>query len=491
VETKTMITQSQIHDLQSDIESHARAMGFDFFPVVYEMLDYRQISEVAAYGGFPSRYPHWSFGMEYDRLTKGYGYGLQKIYEMVVNTDPVYAYLLDSNQLVDQKLVIAHVCGHAHFFKHNYMFAPTNRKMMDEMANHGARVRKYMQKFGVETVENFIDCCLTIEDLIDLHAPFIKRTADESSTRNEEESSEDDLSFASSGYMNRYINPPEVLAKERQRRRELMEQEQRFPPEPQKDVLQFLLSYAPLSSWQSDILSMIHEEAYYFAPQGQTKIMNEGCACWAHTRLMTQHILQPDEVIDYADHHSGTVAAQPGRMNPYRLGLALLNDIERRWNMGQFGRDWENCDDLRARRNWNTYAMLGKAKVFEVWQHFNDITFIDEFLTPEFVAEHLFFGYEWDDDIEAYTVATRDFQKIKEKLLFGLTNHGRPFIYVQDGNFRNRGELLLHHRHEGMDLKEDEARDVLRNIHTIWNRPVHIETQRDGETVLLSFPEEN
>lgn len=485
-----MITQSQIHDLQREIESHARAMGFDFFPVVYEMLDYRAMSEVAAYGGFPSRYPHWSFGMEYDRLTKGYGYGLQKIYEMVVNTNPVYAYLLDSNQLVDQKLVIAHVCGHAHFFKHNYMFAPTNRKMMDEMANHGARVRKYMQKFGVETVENFVDCCLTIEDLIDLHAPFIKRTADESSTRNEEEPSEDDLSFASSGYMNRYINPPEVLAEERRKRREAMEQEQRFPPEPQKDVLQFLLSYAPLSSWQSDVLSMIREEAYYFAPQGQTKIMNEGCACWAHTRLMTQHILQPDEVIDYADHHSGTVASSPGQMNPYRLGLALLNDIERRWNMGQFGRDWENCDDLKARRNWNTNADLGKQKVFEVWQHFNDITFIDEFLTPEFVAEHLFFGYEWDDDIEAYTVATRDFQKIKEKLLFGLTNHGRPFIYVQDGNFRNRGELLLHHRHEGMDLKEDEARDVLRNIHTIWNRPVHIETQRDDETVLLSFPEE-
>ncbi len=486
-----MITQSQIHQLQADIESHARAMGFDFFPVVYEMLDYRQISEVAAYGGFPSRYPHWSFGMEYDRLTKGYGYGLQKIYEMVVNTDPVYAYLLDSNQLVDQKLVIAHVCGHAHFFKHNYMFAPTNRKMMDEMANHGARVRKYMQKFGVETVENFIDCCLTIEDLIDLHAPFIKRTADESSTRIEEESSADDLSFSSSGYMNRYINPPEVLAKERQRRRELLDQEQRFPPEPQKDVLQFLLNYAPLSSWQSDILSMIREEAYYFAPQGQTKIMNEGCACWAHTRLMTQHILQPDEVIDYADHHSGTVAAQPGRMNPYRLGLALLNDIQRRWDMGQFGRDWENCDDLKARRNWNTNAMLGKEKVFEVWQHFNDITFIDEFLTPEFVAEYLFFGYAWDDDVEAYTVATRDFQKIKEKLLFGLTNHGRPFIYVQDGNFRNRGELLLSHRHEGMDLKEDEAQDVLRNIHTIWNRPVHIEIQRDGETILLSYPEEN
>ena len=141
-----MITKQQLLDTQREIEGYARAMGFDFFPVVYEMVGYQTMSEVAAYGGFPTRYPHWSFGMEYDRLTKGYGYGLQKIYEMVINTNPVYAYLLDSNHLVDQKLVIAHVCGHAHFFKNNYMFAHTNRKMLDEMANHGGRIRRYMAK---------------------------------------------------------------------------------------------------------------------------------------------------------------------------------------------------------------------------------------------------------------------------------------------------------------------------------------------------------
>jgi stage V sporulation protein R len=121
-----------------------------------------------------------------------------------------------------------------------------------------------------------------------------------------------------------------------------------------------------------------------------------------------------------------------------------------------------------------------------VWQHFNDVSFIDEFLTPDFIAEHMFFGYEWNDDIEAYTIATRDFKKIKEKLLFGLTNHGRPFIYVVDGNYENRGELYLQHRHEGMDLKEDEARDTLRNIFQIWTRPVHLETMEDGETKVLS-----
>ena len=130
---------------------------------------------------------------------------------------------------------------------------------------------------------------------------------------------------------------------------------------------------------------------------------------------------------------------------------------------------------------------MGKEKVFEVWQHFNDVSFIDEFLTPEFVAEHMFFGYDWNDDIEAYEIATRDFKAIKEKLLFGLTNHGRPFIYVVDGNYQNRGELLLKHRHEGMDLKIDEAQDTLRNLFTIWQRPVHVETIRDEEAIVLSF----
>ena len=486
-----MLTQEQVRDIQNGIEAHAIEMGFDFFPIVYEMCSHETISEVAAYGGFPSRYPHWSFGMEYERLAKGYGYGLQKIYEMVINTDPVYAYLLDVNQLVDQQLVIAHVCGHAHFFKHNYMFGPTNRKMLDEMANHAVRIRRYMAKYGVETVENFIDCCLTIDDLIDQHAPFIKRHDEPQAPPQEDEEERDENPDArlktGNAYMRDYINPPDYLEAQREQKREEASAARRFPPEPQKDVLQFLLHYAPLESWQRDVLDIVREEAYYFAPQGQTKIMNEGCACWAHTRLMTKHILTPDQVVDYADHHSGTVANHPGRINPYRLGLALLNDIEKRWDRGQFGKAWEDCEDWKTRKNWNTNAGLGKEKVFEIWKHYNDVSFIDEFLTPEFVAEHMLFGYEWNDDIEAYEIATRDFKVVKEKMLSGLTNHGRPFIFVADGNYGNRGELLLWHRFEGQELKLDEAADVLRNVQTIWGRPVHLQTVQDERAVVMSY----
>ena len=165
----------ELVEAQVQIESHADAYGLDFFPTIFEVVDSDQLNAIAAYGGFPTRYPHWRFGMEYEQLSKGYVYGLQKIYELVINNDPCYAYLMTSNGITDQKLVMAHVYGHCDFFKCNQSFSQTNRKMIDEMANHGNRIRRYMDRFGVEEVETFIDICLSLEDLIDPHSPFIKR----------------------------------------------------------------------------------------------------------------------------------------------------------------------------------------------------------------------------------------------------------------------------------------------------------------------------
>ena len=154
---------------------YAREYGLDFYDVVFEMLDYDQLNEVAAYGGFPTRYPHWRFGMEYEELSKSYSYGLSKIYELVINNNPVYAYLMKANAPVEQKLVMAHVFGHADFFKNNLWFSKTNRRMIDAMANHATRVRQHIDRHGVEAVEDFIDACLSLENLIDYHAHFIER----------------------------------------------------------------------------------------------------------------------------------------------------------------------------------------------------------------------------------------------------------------------------------------------------------------------------
>ncbi len=484
-----------IRAIQDDLEIKAREYGLDFFETIFEMVDYEEMSMLAAYGGFPQRYPHWRFGAQFDELMKGYSYGLQKIYEMVINTDPCYAYLLTANEMTDQKLVIAHVYGHCDFFKNNAWFSKTNRRMLDQMANHAARVNRYIDRFGYEPVEEFIDACLSIEDLIDPHSQFIKRKEPNQTQRNEmpKPKQQEEAStgrFPSKGYMNDFINPPEVLEAEAQERMRLAEERtssRSFPHQPERDVLLFLLENASLRDWQHDVLSIIRDEAYYFAPQGQTKIMNEGWASYWHTTIMTQHALTDAELVCYADHHSGTVATSPNRLNPYKLGLELFRDIEERWNKGQFGADYDNCDDVREKERWDKKLGLGREKIYEVRRVHNDLTFIDTFLTPEFCAKHKMFSFAYNDSSNYYEIASREFEQIKQQLLHSLTNFGRPFIYVVDGNYKNRGELYLEHQYQGVELKMDYARDTLQNMEKLWSRPVHIATVIDEIPTVLSY----
>ncbi len=480
----------ELKELQQEIEGYARDYGLDFFDVIFEVLDWEEINEVAAYGGYPARYPYWRFGMEYHALSRSYAYGLQKIYEMVINNDPCYAYLLAANPLVDQKLVMAHVYGHADFFKNNYSFADTNRKMVDEMANHAARIRRYVDDNGTDEVESFLDICHSLDNLIDYNAPYIKR-------RRRDEARDADggepgrrkqpRRLAAKEYMEDYINPSALLEAEAQRLDEERKEEERFPVRPEKDILLFLLEHAPLPNWQRDVMGIIREEAYYFAPQGRTKIMNEGWASYWHSTIMTERALRDSEVIDYADHHSGTVATHPGRLNPYKLGLQLFRDIEERWNKGRHGSDWEACDDYNLREAWDTGAGVGREKIFQVRALYNDVTFIDEFLTPEFCHKHKLFVYEYDESSNQYRISTRAFDEIKGSLLFQLTNFGQPWVLVRDANYLNRGELVLHHRYEGVPIRLDYAREVLENLQKIWKRPVHLETFDDDRAIIMSY----
>lgn len=487
----------EIREIQHQMEEIAAAYGLDFFETIFEMLDYEELSMFAAYGGFPIRYPHWRFGAEYDELMKSYSYGLSKIYEMVINTDPCYAYLLSANAIGDQKLVIAHVYGHCDFFKNNAWFAPTNRKMLDQMANHAARVNRYIDRHGYEKVEQFIDACLSLDNLIDPYAPHIRRrpkprraSANQSADQRHSPDRPEHGRFRAKEYMDSFINPPDLLELEQRRQQAAIEQQiasRSFPEQPQRDILLFLLEHAPLEPWQHDVLAIIRDEAYYFAPQGQTKIMNEGWASYWHSTIMTRHGLTDAEIIDYADHHSGTMAMSPQRLNPYKIGIELFRDIEERWNTGKFGEEWENCDDMHVKKTWNKQLGLGREKIFEVRRIHNDLTFIDTFLTAEFCQRHKMFAFAYNDRSGEYEIASREFDAIKQQLLTSLTNHGRPFIYVVDGNHRNRGELYLRHDYQGVELKQDYANATLSNLQKIWGRPVHLETTIDEQLCALSY----
>ncbi len=475
----------ELAQAQARIERVAADFGLNFFRTVFEVVDFDQMNALAAFGGFPTRYPHYRFGMEYQQISKSYEYGLHKIYEMVINNDPTYAYLLEGNTTLDQKLVMAHVYGHADFFRSNLYFAHTNRKMVDQMANHATRIRRYIDRLGLERVERFIDACLSIEDLIDPAAVFQRRRPRAAPERLDEQPEPTVARMPAKGYMERYINPPEYLAEQQKKLDARKQEAQRFPHKPERDALGFLMEHAPLENWERDIAGIIREESYYFLPQRQTKVMNEGWASYWHSKIMTQHVLTDAEVIDYADHHAGTMATTAGRLNPYKLGLELFRDIERRWDRGQFGPEWDACEDMAARASWDRKLALGRQKLFEARRIHCDATFLDEFLTPEFCQEQGLFISKQDAKSGKIEVSSREFHEVKQALLFQFTNGGRPVIEVVDANFGNRGELCLVHRHVGVDLRWDWAQDVLANLAQLWRRPVRLETRRGSKPIRL------
>jgi stage V sporulation protein R len=233
---------------------------------------------------------------------------------------------------------------------------------------------------------------------------------------------------------------------------------------------------------RADVYDVSVEQTHRYAAGG---FVNHN-SYW-HSTIMTQKSLHPSELIDYADHHSGTMAMSGGRLNPYKLGIELLRDVEHRWNTGKFGKEWEECDDQEKKRKWDRQLGLGRQKIFEVRRVHNDITFIDTFLTPEFCVQHRLFSFAYQEQAGQYVIESREFKKIKQRLLFSLTNFGKPWIYVVDGNYRNRGELLLRHQHAGVDLRLDQAADTLANVQYVWGRPVNLQTVVDGKPTVLSF----
>lgn len=467
--------------IQDMVFGYVSTTNLNPFRVYFELIPSEDMNSIASYIGFPNRYPHWRFGMEYERNSKMNSYGLQHIYELVINNDPSYAYLVEGSDIATLKTVMAHVYAHSDFFRNNYAFKQTNRKMLDKMGDHATIIRKIIDIQGIEKVESFIDSCLMIEDLIDSNYPFMLKKSDREPIFEKIEKAQEIPRLKAKEYMQPFINPPEFLEAQKKKMDEAKKKEKEKVPEPNKNIMVFLLENAPLEPWEAKILSIMIEEAYYFLPQKQTKIMNEGWATYWHSKLMTEYLLRPenvsslDELLSYADQHSKIIQPYKNSINPYRLGLELFKDIEYRWNTGRHGKAFEECESMEKKSRWNTKEGKGLEKIFLVRSCYNDLTFIDEFFTPEFAEENKYFVHASDEE-GGRTIISREFKEIKDVLLNSLTNMGLPLIYVIDSNFKNRNELQLYHKWTGIELRSDFAETTLKSIAKIWKRPVCIET---------------
>ena len=477
----------ELRELAYSLSEVAKQAGLDFFDTIFELVNHHELNAAAAYGGFPNRYPHWRWGMHYDRLAKTYRYGLSTIYELGLNTDPSYAYLLDSNPMVLQKTVMAHVYGHVDFFKNNYWFSQSNRKMLDQMANHATTVRNIMEDVGQDQTELFIDQCLSIDNLIDIHAPF-KSTQSTTEMDYATDQQTEPQKIKAKKYMDRYVNPQEFLEIQRQQKLKEATKKKHFPENPERDILKFLLDYAPLEDWQCRILNIIRDEAYYFAPQAQTKILNEGWASYWHAKIMTElHPCESSEILDFCDLHSGVVAQHGNQLNPYRLGIELLRYAKKRWDEGKFGLKYLSYDDPKLRREHKILTGQGDLKIFEIRKWHNDVTFVDEFLDEDFCHEHKMFLYQYDPSTKQNVIVSRNFRAVKKELLDSITNLGQPIIELVDGNYKNRGEMMLEHRYTGKELKAEQAKQTLQALYRLWSRPVHINTYQQQKQITWSY----
>ena len=245
--------------------------------------------------------------------------------------------------------------------------------------------------------------------------------------------------------------------------REREKAEEASPSEPERDVLLFLLEHAPLERWERDVLEIIREEAYYFAPQRQTKIMNEGWATYWHSQDHDREgAARPPRSSTTPTTTRACWRRRPGSSTRTSSASSCYRDIEERWNKGQFGKEWDECDDLDER------AELGPAARARAQEDLRGAQALQRRDLHRRVphrrtsaASTSSSRSRLNDRSGNYEIESREFKKIKEKLLFQLTNFGQPFIYVEDANYENRGELLLRHRHEGIDLQIDHARETL------------------------------
>lgn len=457
-----------------DLESIAQDFGLDFHPVEFLFVDYKELCSLAAYSGFPNRYAHWRWGEQFEYLYKLHVYGLSHIYEMVLNTTPSIAYLDKANSDALQKMVIMHVFGHSHFFKNNLWCSKVNPLMIEALKNHEKRINNYIEKYGIDEVEHFITLCLSIEDLIDPNI-FLKLN------QQIKEEEEDVLKIqVDKKYMDSYINPHEYIEQQKEKMK-AKKKEKKF--EFTQDVLLFLAKNAPIDDWKQDIIAMVREESKYFLSLIKTKIMNEGFATYVHTKLAPKY-LNDSDLVEFADHCSRILSSSI--FNPYKLGLMLFQDIELRWNKGRTGSDWNLCIDIEMKKNWDKKWNKGKEKIFEVVKLFDDVNFVDEFFTEDMCKEHKLFTYDYDKRDEQYKISSRDFDNIKQKFLFLLSNHGLPIIDLVDDNYNNTKELFLKHRHENIPLHENYMNYTLKYIYEIWTRPVNLETCDENKNTIIA-----
>nr|WP_096441028.1 SpoVR family protein [Alteribacter populi] len=452
-----------------EITEIADGFGLDYYPMRYEICPADIIYTFGAYG-MPTRFSHWSFGKQFHKMKLQYDLGLSKIYELVINSDPCYAFLLDTNTLIQNKLIIAHVLAHCDFFKNNVRFSNTRRDMVESMTATAERVAHYEMVHGREEVEQFLDAVMAIQEHID---PSLVRPK-LSWSKEDIWLDEDDDDPKESPYDDLWTL--DEAEKVKPSRRELAKKKKKLPPHPEKDILLFIEEYSrELEDWQRDIFTMMREEMLYFWPQLETKIMNEGWASYWHQRIIREMDLTEEEAIEFAKLNAGVVQPSKTQINPYYLGIKIFEDIEERYN--------NPTEDMRELQGVKPNS--GREKMFEVREIESDISFIRNYLTKELASrEDMYLFQKKGRD---YKIVDKEWEAVRDQLISSRVNGGFPYITVTDGDYLKNGELYLTHWYEDIELDTKYLEKTLPYLHQLWGRSVHLETVLSEREIVFTY----
>lgn len=459
-----MTNLKDLFNAVDEITEIATGFGLDFYPMRYEICPADIIYTFGAYG-MPTRYTHWSFGKQFHKMKLQYDLGLSQIYELVINSNPCYAFLLDTNSLIQNKLIIAHVLAHCDFFKNNVRFSTTRRDMVESMTATAERIAQYEKIYGQLEVERFLDAVIAIQEHID---PSILRDKHHS---NLNDNPEDELIERKTEYDDLWNINNKGASKEQR----LLPLRKKTPPQPEKDLLLFIQEHSSeLEDWQRDILTMMREEMLYFWPQLETKIMNEGWASFWHQRILREMDLTTDESIEFSKLNADVVQPSKTSINPYYLGLKIFEDIEKRYN-----------HPTEEMKQYGVKPNSGREKIFEVREIESDTSFIRNYLTKELVKKEDLYLFEKKG--KDYQITNKECESVRNQLVSMRVNGGFPYIVVDDGDYIRNGELYLVHNYEETELDVQYLENVLPYIHQLWGRIVHLETNVDKKQIVYSY----
>lgn len=463
---------SDLEKWDERIREKVEEFGLDPYPQEFEICDHNEMLGYMTYSGMPSHYPHWSYGKSFEKTKTLYDHGVSGLpYEMVINSNPSLGYLMRDNTLCLQILTIAHVYGHNDFFKNNFNFITSTRaeSTLAMFKAHAQRTRSYVEdpSIGPEAVERILDAAHALNMNVGRNRA-LKRLGEEEEKQRLWEDAQPRPDPYSRIHRRQEYQAPDL---------------RKTPASPQEDLLPFIRDYNPyLTEWEKDLLTIVHEEACYFLPQIETKIMNEGWASYWHREIMNSLELPQELHLEFLVRHNQVVRPHPGSLNPYHLGIRTWDEIRSK-HVGSSPEDRENGEPD---------AKTAHDEMFAVREVDRDISFLRRFMNEAVMRDLDIFEYEQKDDKLVVSRVSNEehWREVKETLLRNVGMGSTPIIRVTDADFGSKRTLYLEHEHEGRDLQLEYAEKTLMHIHELWGREAALETVVNEKKTLLRYDED-